>query len=415
LTLLAENPKTLHVLITLFAESQFLTDLFLNRPELIDTLIRVDLTHVTKNREQMLGEMQSALSQCDDTESKLNALRRYKNEEFIRIGLHDLGGAIDLLETLHQLSDLADASVQAVLDVTLAELNKNYGAVPHGHFTVIGGGKMGGRELDYNSDLDLIFVVESAAEPAAWAESARRRAESVIHLITAITQEGSLYSVDLRLRPAGGEGELLQSVDGLLEYFSDEARTWERMALLKARPVAGNLEFGRRVVGRLEERILGGARRESLAADVREMKEKLEQSISGRLGDGIPLKLGPGGVMEIHFIIEYLQLVHGVAGIADRNTLKMLSDLHLRGLISDNDYPMLYASYLLFRGLDHAMRLLYDKPGDFLPLTPVVLSRLAREVSLSLSSSQRADAHSLVELVRETCASVRECYQRIVV
>ena len=132
LTLLAENPKTLHLLITLFAESQFLTDLFLNRPELIDTLIRVDLTHVTKNREQMLGEMHSALSQCDDTESKLNALRRYKNEEFIRIGLHDLGGAIDLLETLHQLSDLADASLQAVLDVTLAELNKNYGAVPHG-------------------------------------------------------------------------------------------------------------------------------------------------------------------------------------------------------------------------------------------------------------------------------------------
>jgi glutamate-ammonia-ligase adenylyltransferase len=158
LTLLAENPETMRLLITLFADSQFLTDQFLNRPELIDTLIRVDLTRVKKTKDEMLAELRAALDETQDIETKLNVLRRHKTEEFIRIGLHDLGGTIELVEALNQLSDLADVCVQAALDLTLVEVAEKFGAVPAGRFAVIGGGKLGGRELDYNSDLDLIFI-----------------------------------------------------------------------------------------------------------------------------------------------------------------------------------------------------------------------------------------------------------------
>ena len=164
LTLLAEKPETMRLLITLFADSQFLTDLFLNRPELIDTLIRVDLTRIDKSRDAMLAELRHNLESADDIEGKLNVLRRYKNEEFIRIGLHDLGGSSEFFTVLRQLSDLAEACLQAALDLAVAELSEKFGAVPNGHFAVIGGGKFGGREIDYNSDLDLVFVYDAADE-----------------------------------------------------------------------------------------------------------------------------------------------------------------------------------------------------------------------------------------------------------
>jgi glutamate-ammonia-ligase adenylyltransferase len=164
LTLLAENPETMRLLITLFAESQFLTDLFLNRPELIDTLIRVDLTQIVKPNESIAADLSAALGEQNDIEGKLNALRRYKTEEFIRIGLHDLGGAIDLVPVLHQLSDLADACVEGALGFTTDELDEKYGSVAGGRFAILGGGKMGGRELDYNSDLDLVFVYDAPEE-----------------------------------------------------------------------------------------------------------------------------------------------------------------------------------------------------------------------------------------------------------
>ncbi|MCI0656123.1 MAG: hypothetical protein L0170_03530, partial [Acidobacteria bacterium] len=256
-------------------------------------------------------------------------------------------------------------------------------------------------------------VMEPGKDRAASMDSARSRAESVVHLLTAITREGSLYSVDLRLRPAGGEGELVQTDTGLLGYFGAAAQTWEKMAVLKARAVAGDLSFARGLIRRIEETVFQGIRRDTLAKEVMGMKEKLEQSISGRTAEGIPLKLGPGGLMEIHFLIEYLQISHGISGGPERDTLRMLSDLHSRRLLSDTDYPALYAAYLLFRSLDHALRLLYDRSGDFLPMSPGLLGRLAREMSFSFSTTHQATADSLIHLVQESCVSVRDCFLRI--
>jgi glutamate-ammonia-ligase adenylyltransferase len=141
----------MRLLITLFADSQFLTDLFLNRPELIDTLIRVDLTRVEKSRREMLAELRAAIDDSADIEAKLNALRRYKTEEFIRIGLHDLGGSMELVPVLEQLSKLAEVVVEAALDLAIGELTEKFGAVANGRFAVIGGGKMGRQERTHGA------------------------------------------------------------------------------------------------------------------------------------------------------------------------------------------------------------------------------------------------------------------------
>jgi glutamate-ammonia-ligase adenylyltransferase len=164
LSLLAENPKTLRLMINLFANSQFLTELFLKRPELLDTLIRVDLTRLRKTKETMQKELMDILDGAEDLESKLNAMRRYRAEEFVRIGLHDLGGSLELQQVVEQLSNLAGGCLEGALKLSHQETEKSFGPIQRGRFTILGMGKLGGREIDYNSDLDLIFIYEAAED-----------------------------------------------------------------------------------------------------------------------------------------------------------------------------------------------------------------------------------------------------------
>ena len=180
LTLLAENPETMRLLITLFANSQFLTDLFLNRPELIDTLIRVDLTQLEKTKETMLSELRTALREQTHVEAQLNALRRYKNEEFIRIGLHDLGGTLELMPVLSQLSNLADACLESALDITVNELDERFGPVPQGKFAVMGGGKMGGENwITIPISISSLFTTPPKTRKAAVACRLRCRRTNI--------------------------------------------------------------------------------------------------------------------------------------------------------------------------------------------------------------------------------------------
>jgi glutamate-ammonia-ligase adenylyltransferase len=260
--LLAEKPETMRLLITLFADSQFLTDLFLKRPELIDTLIRADLTRIDKSKDDMLAELRHNLSEVEDIEGKLNALRRYKNEEFIRIGLHDLGGSIEFLTVLRQLSDLAEACLQAALDLTLADLSEKFGAVAGGRFAVIGGGKIGAREIDYNSDLDLVFIYEAAEDAQTRGGSQGRLPAHEFYVrigqrlptyLSAPTEEGIAYKIDMQLRPSGKAGPVVCSLDAYREYHKSAAQLWERQALIKARCIAGDPALGNTVESVIEQ------------------------------------------------------------------------------------------------------------------------------------------------------------------
>ena len=253
LRLLAENPKTMRLLITLFSDSQFLTELFLTRPELIDTLIRVDLTRIEKSKEAMLESLLEAVAEQNDLEAKLDAIRRSKTEEFIRIGLHDLGGSIDIEQILEQLSNLADAVVECALKLTLEELQEKFGIVPQGRFAVLGMGKMGGRELDYNSDLDLVFIYD-AHEDAYSTGGSRgklpahdfyvRVGQKLITYLSAPTEEGIAYKIDMQLRPSGKAGPLVSSLEAFRAYHRTSSQLWERQSLIKARYVAGDFILG---------------------------------------------------------------------------------------------------------------------------------------------------------------------------
>jgi glutamate-ammonia-ligase adenylyltransferase len=389
LTLLAENPETMRLLVTLFADSQFLTDLFLNRPELIDTLIRVDLTRVEKSKDEMLSELRAALDEQGDVEAKLNALRRYKTEEFIRIGLHDLGGAVELIPVLHQLSDLAEVCLEGALGFTLDELEKKYGAVPTGRFAVIGGGKMGGRELDYNSDLDLVFVYQADDDgqtrggshgrlPAH--EFYVRLGQKMITYLSAPTEEGIAYKVDMQLRPSGKAGPVVCSLDAYREYHRSGSQLWERQALIKTRFVAGDPALGKEIEKVAEGFAYGTGLSEEGVGEIHHLRMRMERELAGEDETRFNLKKGRGGLVDIEFVTQMLQLAHGhrVRALRRRETLVALKKLFECKILKSSEYKLLAEGYLFLRRLDHRLRLERDQSIDAFEADAARLERIAR-------------------------------------
>ncbi|MGH7835843.1 MAG: bifunctional [glutamate--ammonia ligase]-adenylyl-L-tyrosine phosphorylase/[glutamate--ammonia-ligase] adenylyltransferase, partial [Candidatus Binatia bacterium] len=206
LTLLAENPKTMRLLIDLFASSQFLSDVILRRPELIDSLIRVDLTRIRKTKQRMLQELSASLKEAADLEEELDRMRRYRVEEFIRIGLHDLGGELELVELTAQLSQLAEACLEAGVSLAARDTAREWGGLEGARFAILGMGKLGGKEIDYNSDLDLIFVYDAPDEARSRGGKSAgvgahdyyvRLGQKLVTFLSAPTEEGIAYKIDL--------------------------------------------------------------------------------------------------------------------------------------------------------------------------------------------------------------------------
>jgi glutamate-ammonia-ligase adenylyltransferase len=425
LTLLAENPQTMRLLITLFADSQFLTDLFLNRPELIDTLIRVDLTRVQKSREEMLTELRAAVGEQSDVEAKLNALRRYKTEEFIRIGLHDLGGAIELNAVLRQLSVLAEVCVQEALSLTLVELEEKYGGVPKGRFAVIGGGKIGGLEIDYNSDLDLVFVYHGAEDaqtrggprgqlPAH--EFYVRLGQKLITYLSAPTEEGIAYKIDMQLRPSGKAGPVVCSLDAYREYHRSGAQLWERQALIKTRFIAGDPVLGKEIEKVAEGFAYGSGLSKEGVQEIHHLRMRMEKELAGEDETRFNLKKGRGGLVDIEFVTQMLQLAHGhrLRAVRRRGTLKALQKLFDCKILNKGEYKLLYEGYLFLRRLDHRLRLERDQSIDAFEADPARLEGIARALYFGVHRNGKK-ARSGRKLLRDYAAKrekIRACYER---
>jgi glutamate-ammonia-ligase adenylyltransferase len=424
LTLLAENPETMRLLITLFAQSQFLTDLFLNRPELIDTLIRVDLSRVEKPKSEMLGELRAAIADNHDIEEKLNVLRRHKTEEFIRIGLHDLGGALELLQVLAQLSDLADACLQAALELTLNEVSERYGRVPRGQFSIIGGGKLGGRELDYNSDLDLIFVYDAGAEALSSGglpahEYYVRVGQKLLTYLSAPTEEGIAYKVDMQLRPSGKAGPLVSSLDAFREYHKTSSQLWERQALIKTRHVAGDPALGKEVERITKTFAYGRDLKREEVGEIHHLRMRMERELAGEDENRFNLKKGRGGLVDIEFLTQMLQLAHGhrLARLRRRQTLEALKVLHEEKILKRDEYRVLADGYLFLRRLDHRLRLERDQSIDAFEAEPGRLDSIARALGYGNAGERgkRSKAKSGAKLLRDYQARrerIRACYER---
>jgi glutamate-ammonia-ligase adenylyltransferase len=237
----------------------------------------------------------------------------------------------------------------------------------------------------------------------------------VVRILSTLSRDGQLYRVDLRLRPSGGEGELVTSLQRLRDYLHGAAEVWEMQAFLKARPVAGDAVLGARASEAVETAILESGRTRgprALTADVGAMRRRLASLAGG--GDRPSVKLSAGGLYDLHFIIELLQLRHGVGSPADKDTLRLLTHLHRLGHLSDGQLRVLYQSYLFFRALDHEMRLIYERPLKSLPDDPVHLSELALAFASDPAAGSPEHARLLKERFHRHAGAVRGVYDEIV-
>jgi glutamate-ammonia-ligase adenylyltransferase len=422
LSLLAENPKTMRALVSLFTQSQFLTEMFVKRPELLDSLIRTDLTQIRKSREQMQRELAVALRETNDLEEGLDRLRRYRAEEFIRIGLHDLAGELQLVALTKQLADLAEGCLEGALLIAGKEMDRSYSKIRDGKFAVLGMGKLGGREIDYNSDLDLIFVYDAPDDVRSDGGSSAslpahdyyvRLGQKLITVLSVPTAEGIAYKIDLRLRPSGKAGPLVVSLEAFRRYHETSSELWERQALIKLRCVAGNRQLGHAAEQVAQSFAYGKGLSAAGVAEIDYLRMRMERELAKEDTSQFNLKKGRGGMVDIEFLTQMLQLRYGHRhpGLRVRGTLDALDTLQAAGILSKKDHRLLSESYLFLRRLDHRLRLERGQSLDILEREPVKLEAIA----LSLGYQARTRTKAAVLLLRDyerRRERIRSCYER---
>ncbi|MDP9418481.1 MAG: bifunctional [glutamine synthetase] adenylyltransferase/[glutamine synthetase]-adenylyl-L-tyrosine phosphorylase, partial [Actinomycetota bacterium] len=307
-------------------------------------------------------------------------LRVAYRRRLLAIAARDLTGGSDLQATAAELSDLAAATLDAALAVARAELPADG---PDCRLAVIAMGKCGGRELNYVSDVDVIFV----AEPAAGADegvalrTANFLAAALMRICSATTGEGTIWPVDANLRPEGKNGPLVRTVASHRAYYERWAKTWEFQALLKARPVAGDGELGEAYLAAVLPLVWQAGQRPDFVTEVQQMRRRVEAHVPRR-ESGRQLKLGPGGLRDVEFSVQLLQLVHGRADdrLRSGNTLEALGQLSEHGYVGRDDAAELDAAYRFLRTMEHRLQLHKLRRTHVVPEAPDELRRLARSL-----------------------------------
>ncbi|MFI5394669.1 MAG: bifunctional [glutamate--ammonia ligase]-adenylyl-L-tyrosine phosphorylase/[glutamate--ammonia-ligase] adenylyltransferase [Candidatus Binatia bacterium] len=416
LALLRENPGTLRMLVELFGGSQFLANAFIRHPELLDTLVRADLVRVHRTAEDLAAEVQTLLPRDRDLEESLEALRRFRNQEFLRIGINDLQSVLRPEEVSAELTVLAQVCLQSACDVAARDVCARYGCseLP-GQLVVLGLGKLGGGELNYNSDLDLIFVYEepqSQTTPVPSLEFFSKLAQRLITVLQVATREGIVYRIDTRLRPSGRSGPLVSSLESFRRYHETSAQIWERQALVKARPVAGTPALGQRVAMIISNFVYRACLRAEEVSEIRRLRWRMEHELARESRERLNIKTGRGGLVDVEFLTQMLQLHYGAseASVRGANTLGALEALARASVLSAEDYRLLADGYRFLRRVENSLRLAYDRPVEDLDRTQMDLKRVAKRMGFE------GGAEDLGALLWQEFSvrreAIRGCYER---
>ena len=397
LNYLASNPRAVEILVKLFVGSQFLTEILLRNPEYLERLTNHKRLAEYKSRPEFFHEAEQSIAGATDIDGKLDALRRFQHWELLRIGACDAFGLFDLRYATRQLSLLADSLVQACLTMTAAELNVS----PEG-FAVLAFGKLGGEELNYSSDIDLVFVTEQDAS-RCWG-----MAQQLINALIRPTAEGFLYRVDMRLRPWGRSGSLVNTVDAHIGYLTQHGMPWEKQALLKARVIAGDASVGEMFLERSRP-IVFGMPADLVRRNVRDMKSRIEAGLGRQGRTWGEVKSGEGSIRDVEFVTQYLQLVHGAENPAVRsiNTLDGLVRLADFGHLHADEYRRLTDGYIFLRTIEHALQIMHGKQVHSLPRETRELTYLARRLDYP-------DADRFVEQYNDHCESIRAIFEKYI-
>lgn len=391
---LEQDELMARAVVSLADASRSLTDAVVRTPSL---LVVVDHL-VARERDELLTEAGAVVTEPTEGLSPAEALRRWKRREFLRIALRDLLGHSDLAGVGRELADLADACLAAALAV----------AAPAQPLAIVAMGKLGGQELNYASDVDVLFVHDGDGFEAA--KVARR----VIAVMSEPGPEGIVFRTDTDLRPDGRDGPLSRTVAAYADYYQGRALTWERQALIKARGVAGDAELIRRWFDVTHQVLWERPRPLDAVRDIRAMKARSEQLLSREGLSEREVKRGRGGIRDVEMAVQILQYVHGGADPAIRSgtTLEALAQLARRGYVDQADAEHLTVAYRYLRTVEHRLQLEREQQVYALPADEVALDRLARV----LGYRDLPDADALAQFRaghRRHQASVRSIFERL--
>jgi [glutamine synthetase] adenylyltransferase / [glutamine synthetase]-adenylyl-L-tyrosine phosphorylase len=405
LALLNEHPPVLKLLVSLCAQSEFLAEQVAAFPLLLDELIDARLMNDLPTRASLAEELQLKLAHADpdDEERQVELLREFQRIALFRIAVADLTGRMPLMRVSDRLTDLAELIVQQALYTASSQLIARHGnpqcgvdaqSLRSAGVVVVGYGKLGGIELGYGSDLDLVFLHDSAGEYQQTSGKTdgsqsvdnstffARLGQRLVHLLTTHSRAGRLYEVDIRLRPNGKGGLLVQSLSSFAAYQRKEAWTWEHQALLRARAVAGDAQPVAQFEQIRTDVLRKAIKRDTLCQDVRKMRQRMRDELSKAGKDQFDLKQDAGGIADIEFLVQYWMLKWAddyPPIILFTDNIRQLESLESGNIVPQPEVDFLTSTYRLYRQRMHHLSL---AGGDGLIAADEFMPQRARVMAL---------------------------------
>lgn len=408
--------KEIDLLLMIFGSSGFFSRWAQLYPEKIPPLLQIPLEKTFRLKD-FVAELKTLLPDLGtlDRAPLSTALSDFKYRHLFRITRRDLSGQVPFVDIVAELSDLARSIVQTALAWHEHDFAREWG-VPHKKgarhpipYAVIAMGKLGGNELNFSSDLDLIYIYGSdhghlvsqgKGETLSPHEYFTKLSEKLTQFLNQKTGRGFLYRIDLELRPEGKAGALANSIDAMEKYYETFGADWEKQAMLKAGWTAGSEHLLKDFLHRIHPFVYPKSTSMQFLSSIRDMKEKVMQAVRENHPETFHVKLGDGGIREIEFFVQSMQVLFGgnVASLQTPNTLEALERLYQAKLIEEVEKEKLHRAYLFLRTLEHRLQLVEEQQTHLMPSTGVELNQLARRMGYLEENADQARERMLSDL-----------------
>src|SRR6184192_1742487 len=388
-------------LLHLLAVSSICAARLRRNPEALLWLHQSDVCLASRGYAEMFNELHT-LAGDSISEENFGVLRFWKGREMTRVALRELANVAPLEETTGELSQIAEICVRRVFQSINAEFKQRYGS-PHAEFAILALGKLGGGELNHSSDVDLLFLYSDEGQLSphlSYHEFFNRLAKKILETFSIPHPEGSLFRIDLRLRPEGSAGPLARSLESMENYYAGFGETWERLALIKARHVCGSKELAYEFLRQHQPFIFPKNPTPELLDEIAAIKRRIEREIPA---DELDVKLGAGGIREIEFVVQTLQFIHGAqqAFLQEQGTLKALRAIAQLELLPTSEVRVLDESYRFLRRIEHRLQIEAERQTHSIPDDSVKRERLARSLGFDSADAFLAEVKASNERVQE--------------
>src|SRR6266704_4565431 len=397
-------------LLHLLAVSSTCATRLTRNPQTLLWLCKPEVCLASRGHAQMFHELH-AMADGSIAKQDFATLRLWKGREMTRVALRELAKVAPLEETTEELSQIAEICIRCVFEHWDTEFRRRYGS-PKAEFAILALGKLGGGELNHSSDIDLLFLYSDEGQLTphlSYHEFFNRLGNKILETFSTPHPVGSLFRVDLRLRPEGSAGPLARSLDSMENYYAGFGETWERLALIKARGVGGSRELAYEFLRQHQPFIYPRSASPDLLDEIAGIKRRIERDIVGADKLERDVKLGRGGIREIEFIVQTLQLIHGARHpfLQESSMLKALRALRQLDLLPREDVLTLDNAYRFLRRVEHRLQIEAEQQTHTVPDEPDPLSRLAHSLRFASASDFTAALHNRMR-------AVRPIFQRIV-